>query len=108
MQESIVETMKKEAVRIQQCYGTAGDKAESVRIAEALMKYQMNQFPFPNGSGKKASALYRVTSRLNHSCNPNLKVGVISDGRVSGEWSSDDGRILACAISEIEAGDVIS
>jgi len=49
---------------------------ETQRIYKVLMKFQRNQFAFCGGSGDSpevnASAVYLFSSKLNHSCSPNV------------------------------------
>ena len=67
----------------QQSFSAEDRQVRTAQVRDALMKFQSNQFKYDNASPPShprfsASSVFRLTSRLNHSCKPSAFVEVKS------------------------------
>ncbi|CAK0832950.1 unnamed protein product, partial [Prorocentrum cordatum] len=80
-------------------------RAQVESVSAALMRWQMNQSRFPNGSWGAAAALYRVFARMNHSCRPTVGVRLQLGALRPGELEPADGRLVVVALRDLRPGE---
>eukprot|EP00931_Biecheleriopsis_adriatica_P119201 TRINITY_DN94455_c0_g1_i1.p1 TRINITY_DN94455_c0_g1~~TRINITY_DN94455_c0_g1_i1.p1 ORF type:complete len:311 (-),score=54.28 TRINITY_DN94455_c0_g1_i1:70-1002(-) len=74
-------------------------------IIDILCIWQSNQFSFDNGSGLRASALFKHACLLNHSCSPTVNLVCRINHGAPGTEDSEAGRVCVTALADMEAGD---
>mmetsp|Transcript_102563 Transcript_102563/g.299202 ORF Transcript_102563/g.299202 Transcript_102563/m.299202 type:complete len:315 (-) Transcript_102563:60-1004(-) len=72
---------------------------------DILCIWQNNQFSFDNGSGVKASALFKQACLLNHSCLPTVKLVCHVNHGLPGTEDLKSGRVVVTGLQDLEAGD---
>ena len=89
-----------------------GAALEGVRAAEVdtvldvLRKYEGNQFLFEHGGDDRdATALYRLTAKMNHSCAPSVVLEPTRSPQNAGKLVPGDGMLLAKAAAALEPGE---
>lgn len=80
------------------------------RVFSVLMRWQSNQFRFPNGTGPDgaAAAIYRYTASMNHACAPTVVLEPQWSAQQPGEAVVGDGRIIARALADLQPGDPLT
>ena len=109
--EAAAEAILQSALRSSGGGMSEADKAKQrQRVQDALMRFQSNQFKFDNAHSDPdnrfaASAVFSLTSRLNHSCSPSA---IVETGRAPlqpGSLVEGDGVLRARAARRILPGE---
>ena len=116
------------ATILNQALKSAGQKAmdsedraqHEKKVVDSLMRFQSNQFKYDNAFSKaegfkddvavkySAAAVFRFTSRLNHSCSPSAFVETKKSAHTPGKLVAGDGVLVCKALTSMSKGDRIT
>lgn len=82
-------------------------EAHADEVSAVLQKVQSNQFRFHNGAGREASALYRLASLMNHSCQPNVCIEFQWGAATPGTLVSGDGNLLVRCLRDLVSDEAL-